>query len=159
MRILLHLRVTNPEIYDLMESHHLSRILAEGKFTWEHRFKNNEFCILFWRICKNAGLNKKGIETLMEAMPQKVKSLATFCRYVYTIMLLWGFHREDIIKPSDKILESLVTGTKAVTSRYLKTTVSNGSCHQASHQQSQLRLAIHLIAYPESSCNGENILH
>jgi hypothetical protein len=100
MRILLHLRVTNPENDDLMESHHLSRVLAEGKFTWEHRFKNNEFCILFWRICKNAGLNKKGIETLMEAMPQKVKSLATFCRYVYTIMLLWGFHREDIIKPS-----------------------------------------------------------
>jgi hypothetical protein len=48
----------------------------------------------------------------------------------------------------DKILESLVTGTKAVTSRYLKTTVSNGSCHQASHQQSQLRLAILRIANP-----------
>jgi hypothetical protein len=48
----------------------------------------------------------------------------------------------------DKILESLVTGTKAVTSRYLNTTVSNSSCHQASYTNSQLRTAIHLIAYP-----------
>jgi hypothetical protein len=74
---------------------------------------------------------------------------------------VWGLSAVQMMSGSaiDKILESLVTGTKAVTSRYLKTTVSNGSCHQASHQQSQLRLAIHLIAYPESSCNGENILH
>jgi hypothetical protein len=51
--------------------------------------------------------------------------------------------------PGDKILESLVSGTKAtVTSRYLKTTVSNNSCHQASYTSSQRRLAIHLIAYP-----------
>jgi hypothetical protein len=52
----------------------------------------------------------------------------------------------------DKILESLVTGTKAkptVTSRYLTTTVSNNSRHQASYTSSQLRLAIHLIAYPK----------
>jgi hypothetical protein len=31
---------------------------------------------------------------------------------------------------------------------YLTNTVQQGKCHQASHQQSQLRLAIHLIAYP-----------
>jgi len=52
---------------------------------------------------------------------------------------------------SDKILESLVSGTRTkatVTSRYLNTTVSNNSCHQASHQQSQLRLAILRIANP-----------
>jgi predicted solute-binding protein len=51
----------------------------------------------------------------------------------------------------DKILKSLATGTKTkatVTSQYLNTTAQLGSCHQASHQQSQLRLAIHRIAYP-----------
>ena len=51
----------------------------------------------------------------------------------------------------DKILESLVSGTRTkatVTSQYLTNTVQQGKCHQASHQQSQLRLAIHLIAYP-----------
>ena len=53
---------------------------------------------------------------------------------------------------SDKILESLVTGTKAkptVTSRYLKTTVSNNRYHQASYANSQLRLAILRIANPK----------
>jgi hypothetical protein len=62
----------------------------------------------------------------------------------------------------DKILESLVTGTKAkatFTSQYLNTTAPNGSCHQASYSSSQLRTAIHLIAYPESSGNGENTIH
>jgi hypothetical protein len=52
---------------------------------------------------------------------------------------------------NDKILESLVTGTKAkatVTSQYLNTTAPNGSCHQASYTNSQLRVAIHRIAYP-----------
>jgi hypothetical protein len=62
----------------------------------------------------------------------------------------------------DKILESLVSGTRTkatVTSQYLTNTAQQGKCHQASHQQSQLRTAIHLIAHPESSDNGENILH
>jgi len=52
---------------------------------------------------------------------------------------------------SDKILESLVPGTKAkatVTSQYLNTTAPNSSCHQASHSTSQLRRAIHRIAHP-----------
>jgi hypothetical protein len=64
---------------------------------------------------------------------------------------------EDLVEilqrphPADKILESLVSGTRTkatVTSQYLTNTVQQGKCHQASHQQSQLRLAIHLIAYP-----------
>jgi hypothetical protein len=34
----------------------------------------------------------------MEAMPNNVKSISSFCRFVYIIMLLWGFHRDDINK-------------------------------------------------------------
>jgi hypothetical protein len=36
----------------------------------------------------------------MEAMPKNVKPLPSFCRFIYTIMLLWGFHSDDINKPS-----------------------------------------------------------
>jgi hypothetical protein len=95
---LLHLRVTNPEVYDLVESQDASRHLAEGKSTWEGRFKNDEFCNLFCRICKDVVLRMKHIQTLMEAMPNNVKSISSFCRFVYIIMLLWGFHRDDINK-------------------------------------------------------------
>jgi hypothetical protein len=42
----------------------------------------------------------KDIETLVEAMPINIKSFPSFCRFVYTVMLLWGFHSEYINTPS-----------------------------------------------------------
>jgi hypothetical protein len=57
MSILLYLRVTYPEVWDKMKSYASNRHLAEGKFTWEHRFENDD-----------VGLYKKHIKTLMEAM-------------------------------------------------------------------------------------------
>ena len=48
MDILLNLRYTNPEVYDIMELHAAHRHLAEGKSTCDVRFKNDEFCIIFW---------------------------------------------------------------------------------------------------------------
>jgi hypothetical protein len=100
MHILLHLRAINPEVYDYMESHASHRHLAEGKYTWDILFENEEFCNLFWKICKDVGLSMIHIQTLTKAMPLGVRSLSSFCRFVYTIMLLWGFHRDDINKPS-----------------------------------------------------------
>jgi hypothetical protein len=52
---------------------------------------------------------------------------------------------------TDKILESLAAGTNSkdtVTSQYLNTTAQYGSCHQASHTQSQLTRLVYNIAYP-----------
>jgi hypothetical protein len=68
MSILLYLRVTYPEVWDKMKSHASNHHLAEGKFTREHRFNNDEFRNLFARICMDVGLYKKHIKTLMEAM-------------------------------------------------------------------------------------------
>jgi hypothetical protein len=98
MDILLHLRATNPEVYDIMESRASNRHLAEGQRTWDVRFENEEFCNIFLKICKDVGLSMIHIQTLMEAMLPGVKSLGSFCRYGYTIMLLWGFHRDDLIQ-------------------------------------------------------------
>jgi hypothetical protein len=53
-----------------------------------------------WQIYIDVGLSKKYIETLVEAMPMTVKSLPSFCQFVYTVMLLWGFHSDYINKPS-----------------------------------------------------------
>jgi hypothetical protein len=51
-----------------------------------------------------------------------------------------------LVNIGDKILESLASGTNAVTSRYLNTTAQFGSCHQASHTQSQLTQLVYNIA-------------
>jgi hypothetical protein len=59
------------------------------------------------------------------------------------------YHR--VLAQSDKILESLASGTKTkatVTSQYLNTTAQSGKCHQASYTNSRLRTAIHRIPYP-----------
>jgi hypothetical protein len=52
------------------------------------------------------------------------------------------------LQGGDKILESLASGTNTVTSRYSNNTAQFGSCHQASHNQSQLNQLVYNIAYP-----------
>jgi hypothetical protein len=67
------------------------------------------------------------------------------------IAWLVGIDKTSMPAYTDRILESLVTGTLAkatVTSQYSKTTAPNGSYHQASYTNSQLRLVIHRIAHP-----------
>jgi hypothetical protein len=54
----------------------------------------------------------------------------------------------DDVVLADKILESLASGTNAVTSRYLKTTAQFGSCNQASNTTSQINQLVYNIAYP-----------
>jgi hypothetical protein len=49
---------------------------------------------------------------------------------------------------NDKILESLASGTNTATSRYSDNTAQYGSCHQASHNQSQTNQLVYNIAYP-----------
>jgi hypothetical protein len=49
---------------------------------------------------------------------------------------------------TDKILESLASGTNAVTSRYLNTTAQFGSCHQGSHNSPHTIHLVRNIAYP-----------
>jgi hypothetical protein len=61
---------------------------------------------------------------------------------------LFQWHYNLIWMVLDKILESLASGTTAVTSQYLNTTAQFGSCHQASHTQSQLNQLVYNIAYP-----------
>jgi hypothetical protein len=52
---------------------------------------------------------------------------------------------EVMVVNTDKILESLASGTSAVTSRYLNTT---GSCNQVGHTTSQINQLVYNIAYP-----------
>ena len=93
---------------------------------------------------------KEGREFRIDSNDNNNNNNNTLHTLLYASSTTANFNRWFAV-PGDKILESLVSGTRTkatVTSQYLTDTVQQGKCNQASHQQSQLRLAIHRIAYP-----------
>jgi hypothetical protein len=98
--------------------------------------------LIFQRILLVARYRARTSTTCSKKQESVGTSLECPFYFRHRLAVLFTYVRDCQV---DKILESLASGTSAVTCRYLNTT---GSCNQASHTTSQINQLVYNIAYP-----------